>query len=203
MYMRKLTRYGLVLALAFGLRMILRQQDGDESAVRAAMAEISRAAAGDHANCAIKFRLLEKPIPLDEAGLKYDRAYLNLAEVVSARLGEFSTNIQLVESHSCVFNGRRFAHVVLRDHGSLVSLLITDLSGPAIEKGAERSGSDGAQQVSSCPIFEGYQVACFKTASHAILLVSDLAEGENLAVARQVAPAVYNHVSGAEGPLKG
>ena len=193
----------LVLALGFGLRMILRQHDGDEAALRAAMAEISRTAAGDHANCAIKFQLSEKPIPLEEAGLKYDRAYLNLAEVVNARLAELSGNIQLVESHSCVFDGRRFAHMVLRDHGSLVSLLVTDLSDPEVRNGTKHSVSDGTQQVVACPEFEGYQVACFNTASHAIFLVSDLAQGENLAMARLLAPSVYSHVSRAEGPLKG
>ena len=191
----------LVLALGFGLRMILRQHDGEEAALRAAMAEISRTAAGDHANCAIKFQLSEKPIPLEEAGLKYDRAYLNLTEVVIARLADLSGNIQLVESHSCVFDGRRFAHVVLRDHGSLVSLLVTDLSDPEVGNGTKHSASDGTQQVFACPEFEGYQVACFNTGSHAIFLVSDLAEGENLAVARLLAPTVYSHVSNAE--LKG
>jgi hypothetical protein len=63
--------------------------------------------------------------------------------------------------------------------------------------------SDGTQQVFACSEFEGYQVACFRTARHAIFLVSDLAEGENLAVARLLAPSVYSHVSNAEGPLKG
>jgi hypothetical protein len=193
----------LVLALGFGLRMILRQPDGEQAAVRAAMAEIGRSAAGDHANCAVKFRLLEKPIPLEEAGLKYDRAYLNLSEVVNSRLTELSGDIQLVESHSCVFNGRRFAHLVLRDHGSLVSLLVTELSTPILGQGTKHSLGDGSQQVFACPEFEGYQVACFKTASHAIFLVSDLAEVENLAVARLLAPTVYSHVSNDEGPLKG
>jgi hypothetical protein len=193
----------LVIVLGSGLRMILRQQDGEEVALRAAMAEISKSAVGDHSNCAIKFRLLEKPIPLEEAGLKYDRAYLNLTEVVNARLADLSSNIQLVESHSCVFDGRRFAHVVLRDHGSLVSLLVTDLSDPEVGSGTKHSVSHGTQQVFVCPEFEGYQVACFKTASHAIFLVSDLAQGENLAVARLLAPSVYSHVSNAEGPLKG
>jgi hypothetical protein len=193
----------LLLALGFGLRTILRQPDGEEAAVRAAMAEIGRSAAGDHANCAVKFRLLEKPIPLEEAGLKYDRAYLNLSEVVNSRLTELSGEIQLVESHSCVFNGRRFAHLVLRDHGSLVSLLVTELGTPNLGQGAKHPLSDGSQQVFACPEFEGYQVACFKTASHAIFLVSDLAEVENLAVARLLAPTVYSHVSNAEEPLKG
>ncbi len=191
----------LVLAVGFGLRIIHWQRetpDGEGLALRAAMAEISRSAVGDHSNCAIKFRLLEKPIPLEEAGLKYDQAYLNLSDVVNARLTEFSGDIQLVESHSCVFNGHRFAHVVLKERGSLISLLVTDLSSPGVGKGTKHSVGDGTQQVLACSEFEGYQVACFNTASHAIFLVSDLAEGENLAMARLLAPTIYRHVSNAE-----
>ena len=141
----------LVLALAFGLTTI-RQQDGEGPALRAAMAEIGRTAAGDHANCAIKFQLSEKPIPLEEAGLKYDRAYLNLGDVVNARITELSGNIQLVESHSCVFNGCRFAHMVLRDHGSLVSLLVTDLSTSELPEGTKHSSDDGTEQVFACRV---------------------------------------------------
>jgi hypothetical protein len=164
------------------------------------MAEISGDAAGDHRNCAINFRLLETPIPLEEAGLKYDRAYLNLAEVVNARLAELSGNIQLVESHSCVLDGRRFAHVVLSNRGSLISLLVTGLRRPVDSgKGAKQAVSDREHAVMACSQSEGYQIACFETANHAIFVVSDMAEGENLAVARLLAPSVYNHITLAEG----
>jgi hypothetical protein len=217
----------LVLALAFALRMMRHQTAPQEktvaegqpsmktggsgprsspgspyedSVLRATIAEISGDAAGDHRDCAISFRLLETPIPLEEAGLKYDRAYLNLSGVVSARLTQLSGDMQVVESHSCVFNGRRFAHVVLRNRGRLISLLVTDLRHPADSgKGAKQAVSDREHAVMACSQFEGYQIACFETASHAIFVVSDMAEGENLAVARLLAPSVYNHITLAEG----
>jgi hypothetical protein len=164
------------------------------------MAEISGDAAGDHRDCAIRFRLLETPIPLEEAGLKHDRAYLNLSDVVSARLTELSGDMQVVESHSCVFNGRRFAHLVLRNRGRLISLLVTGLRHPGDSgKAAKQALSDREQAVMACSQSEGYQIACFETARHAIFVVSDMAEGENLALARLLAPSLYNHITLAEG----
>ena len=213
----------LLLTVAFALRVTQRQHatheiasrresskqggaDGprgssgsidEESALRATMAEMSRAAAGDHRDCAITFRLLEKPLPLGEAGLKFDRAYLDLAEVVKSRLGGLSGGLELVESHSCVFSGRRFAHLVLRERGRLISLLVTDLS-RSVDFGRDAL-TDEVKTAMACSQSEGYQVACFKTARHAVFVVSELAEGENLAVARLLAPAVYDQVSHVEG----
>ena len=217
----------LVLAFAFTLRMMrpqpapqentvvegqagLKETGGsgprsspgspdEDSVLRATMAEMSGAAAGDHRDCAISFRLLETPIPLEEAGLKYDRAYLNLSDVVSARLAQLS-DMRVVESHSCVFNGRRFAHLVLRNRGRLISLLVTGLRHPGDSgKAAKQALSDREQAVMACSQSEGYQIACFETARHAIFVVSDMAEGENLAVARLLATSVYNHITLAEG----
>ena len=216
----------LLLALVFELRMVQRkpghqetpaagqsawkehsgedapsaQGSADEDSVlRATMAEISGTAAGDHRDCAINFRLLAMPISLEKAGLKYDRAYLNLSDVASARLPQLSGGMELVESHSCVFNGRRFAHVVLRGHGTLISLLVTDLSRPAGSgKAAKQALSDRTQAVMACSRAGRYQIACFETARHAIFIVSDLTEGENLAVARFLAPGIYDHISHAE-----
>ncbi|MGH9831115.1 MAG: hypothetical protein ACREDR_48550, partial [Blastocatellia bacterium] len=133
----------------------------------------------------------------DEAGLKYDRTYLDLAEVVGSRLGELPSHIQLVGSHSCVFRGRRFAHIVLRERGSLISVLVTGLSRPG---NSGRNGlADEARTSIECSRYDGDHVACFETARHAIFVVSSLAEGQNLELARLLAPTVCGHISHAEG----
>jgi hypothetical protein len=218
----------VVLALGLGLRMMQRQpappqkivaggqprskENGasgprsspgspdEDMVLRATMAEISGDAAGDHRNCAIHFGLTEAPIPLEEAALKYDPAYLNLSDVVSGRLKQLSGDMQVIESHSCVFNGRRFAHIVLREHASLISLLVTDLSRPADSANAGTQALNHRDQtVMACSQSEGYETACFETARHAIFIVSDLTEGENLSLARLLAPSVYNHITHVEG----
>jgi hypothetical protein len=158
--------------------------------------ELAKSAVGDHRDCAIQFRLAEKPIDLEVAGRKYDPAYINLTKAVLAA-GVVPTDADFVEAHSCVFEGRRFAHIILRYHGKLVSFLVTDTGNAGEIKGATPS-TIAQQQVISCSQFEGYQVSCFQTARHAVFIVSDLPEGENLALARALAPSVYAHITRTE-----
>ncbi len=162
--------------------------------------ELARSAVGDHRDCAIKFRLAEKPIDLDVAGQKYDPVYINLTKAVLSQQGAAPLDAQFVEAHSCVFEGRRFAHLVLRYRGRVVSFLVTDIE-PT--KGAQpkslRTSAD--PQVITCSEFEGYKVSCFETARHAVFVVSDLPEDENLALARALAPSVFAHITRTENQI--
>jgi len=159
--------------------------------------ELASFAVDDHRNCAIEFRLEEHPISLEEAGQKFERAYLDLEKSVKDRLAALAGGVTFVEAHSCVFAGRRFAHVVLKENGHLVSFLITGLAGP--ESARQNGGSPKKDaQVISCSEAHGYRVSCFQTARHAVFVVSDLSEGTNLNIARSLAPAIYQHLANAE-----
>lgn len=159
------------------------------------LAEISTSAAGDHRDCAINHRLPQRPIALEEAGRKYDPAFLNLTKAVMSNLGNSNEPTELVMSHSCVFKGRWFGHVVIRYRGRLASLLVTrlDQSGELTVKQAP-TDMDPEAQVIACSRADGFQISCFRTARHAIFVVSDLEETENLTLARRLAPPVYEHV---------
>jgi hypothetical protein len=176
----------LLLAVGFGL-LAVRERN---SAVRPEpiRTELAKSAVGDHQDCAIRFRLEEKPIDLSAAGTKYDPVYINLTKAVFSETGGAPPDAEFVEAHSCVFKGRRFGHIVLKYHGRIVSLLVTD-SGRVVEAGAP------AQQVIACSQYEGYQVSCFETARHTVFVVSDLPESENLSLARALAPSVYTHIA--------
>ena len=167
-------------------------------AVNTVMAGMSRIATGDHRNCAVEHRLAEAPISLEEAGQRYDRAYINLARAVTSRL-EQASELEFIGAHACIFEGRRFGHVVLKRHGRLVSLLVTDLERPAALAGQATAEPNPQRQIISCSEAEGYQVSCFETARHAVFIVSDLSESENLAVARALAPSISEHIARAEG----
>lgn len=160
------------------------------------LAQMSELAAGDHRDCAIGHRLPERPINLEEAGHKYDQAFLNLTTAVKSHLGDSNAEIKVVAAHACVFKGRWFAHIILRHRGRLASLLVTrleDVGGLAArQKPAE---VDQPGQVIACLTASGYQISCFRTARHAVFVVSDLGEGENLALARELAPSVYEHLT--------
>lgn len=159
--------------------------------------ELARDAAGDHRDCAIHFRLAEKPIDLEVAGRKYDSVYINLTKAVLSQ-GSIPLDAEFVEAHSCVFEGRRFAHIILRYHGHLVSFLVTD-TGDSSEKKQTTPRTLAQWQVIACSQFDGYRVSCFQTARHAVFVISDMPEGDNLAFTRALAPSVYAHISRAEG----
>ena len=168
----------------------LPKNDSSEEveAVRAAWSEVSRQAAGDHQNCALKFNLAENPISLAEAAEKYGKFNRNLEKAVVEPLREaFGDKIKLAEAHSCVFQGRRFAHVVLKERDKTISVLVTkfDLNN---EPGDAITCDSGAQM----------RVACFRTAHHAIFVVSDLPESENLTIARTISTTVRRHLDQTE-----
>ena len=155
--------------------------------------ELARSAVGDHRDCAIKFRLAEKPIDLEVAGQEYDPVYTNLTKAVLSQQGAAPLDAQFVEAHSCVFEGRRFAHIVLKYHGQVVSFLVTELE-PTKGVQPESVQRAAEPQVITCSQFDGYKVSCFETARHAVFIVSDLPEGDNLALARALAPSVFAHI---------
>jgi len=159
--------------------------------------ELAKSAVGDHRDCAIKFRLAEKPIDLEVAGQKYDPVYINLTKAVLSQQGVLPLDAQFVEAHSCVFEGRRFAHIVLKYHGQLVSFLVTDIE-PTKGVQTESVRRSAEPQVITCSQFDGYKVSCFETARHAVFIVSELPEGDNLALARALAPSVFAHIMRSE-----
>lgn len=167
--------------------------------VNVVLAGLSEAAVGDHRDCAVKFRLPEEPIDLEEAGRKYDRAYLGLTKAVRTRGDESFNDVELIEAHSCDFEGHRFAHIVFRHRGRLVSLLVTRLERPSGSPAKQApTENDPRGQVIACSQVGGYQTSCFQTARHAVFVVSDLSEAENLALARRLARPVYEHIARAE-----
>ncbi len=152
-------------------------------------------AIGDHRDCAIHHRLKERPIDLDEAGRNHDPAFINLVQAVTSD-GQLPVGATLVAAHSCIFNGQRFGHVILKYHDQLVSVLVTALH----DAEASDQNAVGASREES--IFsagsEPYRLAHFETARHAVFVVSGLSEAENIGFARAIAPSVSKHIERAE-----
>lgn len=161
-------------------------------AVQIAWREMTHAAAGDHQNCALKFNLKEKPISLAEAAEKYGKFNRNLEKAVSEPLresfpaGTFGA-VKLLAAHSCVFNGRRFAHIVLRRRNETISVLVT-----------ETDASNGANKEVISQTNDKLQVAGFSTKNHLIFVVSDLPPEENLTVARIIADPIRRQIENSE-----
>ncbi|MDQ3684778.1 MAG: zf-HC2 domain-containing protein [Acidobacteriota bacterium] len=160
------------------------------AAVRLASFEKTEAAIGDHQNCAIKYNLPEEPIDLNEAGRKYDTAYIDLAQAVRSGEGLRAGDIKYVEDHSCIYDGRRFAHIILEHKGRTISLLVAETD--------EDSTKGANTDVIACSQRDGFQVSCFGTKRHSVFVVSDSTEADNLMLARRLAPTVTKHIARAE-----
>lgn len=156
---------------------------------------LMHAAVGDHRFCAITYKLEERPIPLEEAALRYDRVNHHLETVEPAATTLSGGPVRIVERHSCVFGGRRFAHLVLRYKGQFVSLLVAadDRPGGRLARALARADD----RPSAMPVTDGFRVASFRGARHAVFVVSSLTEEDNQEVARAMAGSVSRALAGA------
>jgi anti-sigma factor RsiW len=159
----------LVSAVAFGGREWLG-------------ASLLHAALGDHQNCAIRFRLKEKPISLEEAAQRFDPAYRSLVAVAPSPARLSGGELTVLERHSCVYDRRRFAHIVLRYRGTLVSVLVTP---------------DRLARVPSELAVEGDRVSSFRAGRFAAFVVSSASDAEMREIAAAVAGPLKNALAGA------
>lgn len=162
---------------------------------------LARAAVDDHRDCAVHFRLPEKPIALEVAARQYDQVYFNLARAIVTEAGVAPPGVYLVEAHSCVIGGRRFAHLVLKYHDTVVSILVTDIAMGDENRSGHPSRFEEPASI-LCSQIKDYNVAFFPTARHAVFVVSALPEGENLALTRVLAPGIFAHIRKGEGVVE-
>lgn len=175
----------LLIVTALGFIVVQQRWRLQTSAV------LTASVVGDHQDCALNHRLDEKPIDLDEAGRKYDRAYINLVSAVMSE-GQLPAGVELVDAHSCIFKGRRFGHVILKYRGQLVSVLVTNI------ESWDQDGSTGVKEAIADAQLDGFQLAHFETIQHAVYVVSGLSETENLSIAQAIEPSVSRHIRDAE-----
>ncbi len=158
------------------------------SRVLASFTELAAIATGDHENCAVKFNLKEVPISLDEAAQKFGTYNKDLDKTVIAAIANGSGNkaiagSEFLESHSCMFEGRRFAHVVVMKNDEMVSMLVTDTDLPL--SNGELIAATGGSAAKSVGFVVGH---------HAVFFVSKLSESDNFAFAKSLAPAIRSHL---------
>ena len=125
---------------------------------------LARDAIGDHRNCALRFRLVRAPMPLEDAAARFDPRFQVLIDAPPDNISTPAGAARVIERHSCAYGARRFGHVVMQYRGSVVSLLMTATTG---------DGGDATPHLIGRPI-DGLSVVAVNGARHAILLVSDL-----------------------------
>jgi hypothetical protein len=150
---------------------------------------LERDAVGDHRNCAVTFRLAERPVSLSDAAARYDPIYARLEDTPPNELPTALGPLRVAQRHACVFAGRRFGHVVLRYGGHLVSVLVTET----------RVSSDDRASVSAVPLWlprvDGQSVASFTTAGHNAFIVSDLPDEQFRAMAQALTASMARRLA--------
>jgi hypothetical protein len=89
--------------------------------------------------------------------------------------------LETLERHACVYQGRRFGHIVLRYRGTLASLLVTAGTPPARP---EVEANDG-----------GPAVALLPAGSFVGFVVADLDRTQVLRLAQALAAPLSRHLS--------
>jgi hypothetical protein len=147
---------------------------------------------GDHRNCALQFRLVEEPISLEEAARRYDAAYRILENVPPNDVMTTAGPAHVLERHSCIFEGRRFAHIVIQYRGELVSLLVT-----AVDGSAQRAVPGKAlPPVTPAGRIDGMSVVSFPASRHMVFLAANVAQADLVKLADAVAGPLYRQLAG-------
>jgi anti-sigma factor RsiW len=148
------------------------------STARSRLATLAGEAAGDHQNCAVKFRLAERPIRLEDAGRRYGAPFAALATFVPPAV---DGTLEMLEQHACVYQGRRFGHVVFRYRGTLTSLLVTEGAPPSAPELETRD--------------RGPAVASLPAGPFLAFVVADLDPQDVLRLARALAQPLSQHLA--------
>jgi anti-sigma factor RsiW len=154
---------------------------------------LARAAVGDHRNCALQFRLAEKPISLEEAAQRYGPAYRVLEHLPPNDVMTAVGPAHVLERHACVYGGRRFAHIVFEYRGERVSLLVT-----AVEGGVPLAfPGEALPHVTSAGRIDDISVVSFRSSRHMVFLAGDVAQADLAKLADAVAEPLYRELAGA------
>jgi anti-sigma factor RsiW len=156
----------------------------------AATSALARAAVGDHRNCALQFRLAEKPISLQEAAERYGAAYRVLETVPPIDIATAVGQAHVLDRHACVYAGRRFAHIVFEYRGQRVSLLVTavEAGGPILPRGA-------LPDVTSSGRVDDMPVVSFRAGRQMVFVTGDVAQADLMKLAEAVAEPLYRSLA--------
>lgn len=175
----------LLLALTFGFLLLGGSGRSTElalspDAIAKGLTEISLKAVGDHKDCALeKLQQWEKASSND-----YAEKAVYTEKVAKPLQASLSSDIEMLHAHDCIFEGKKFKHVILRKGGHIVSVFFDKDNVPS-------SGPAGNSPIIS-EMENGLQVASFQNDNQAVFVVSDLPENDNLTIARTLSSSWHN-----------
>ena len=151
---------------------------------------LARAAVGDHRNCALQFRLAEKPISLEDAAHRYGAVFSVLEKLPPANVATPGGTARVLERHACVYDGRRFAHVVMEYRGARVSLLVAESGG-----GAASAVPNDARLSLHETRTDSMTVVSLGASRYTVFLVGDLEATDLAQLAEAIAPPLAQQLA--------
>lgn len=172
---------------SMGVTTYLRGAASRATALQLSDALMTEAAA-DHQKCVQYISSEGSPIRMPEKVREFDTACLGLEKIAA----QGAQGLQLCSAHVCG-EDRRFAHLIYKRDGQLISLLVTARDGRAMKIGqlppfdATLAGWQESRQ-------EGLELDACQTAKRVVLVVSGLNRVENEKLARTLAMPVVAHL---------
>lgn len=136
------------------------------------LTEISLKAVGDHKDCALE----KLPRWQEVAGTEYPEKAAFTEKILVPLKAKFSPDIEMLNAHDCVYDGKLFTHVILIEGSRILSVFV-DSSG-------DIPVGDATPDAITSGSVQGLQVASFHNSKQAVFVVSDLPEAENVRIAR-------------------
>ncbi len=157
-------------------------------------AAVLHAAAGDHQFCALTYRLIERPITLTEAARRFDPVYAALATVEPSSATLRGSPVRVLERHSCVYAGHRFAHIVLHYKGQAASVLVADHD---MLKAWLGPGPGNGEGPVTLPATEGFHIAGFRASNRMVFVISSLDQSDVQELAQAMMAPIARAMAGA------
>ena len=152
---------------------------------------LALSAVGDHHDCA-QFRLAEKPISLNDAAKRYGPAYRVLESLPPNDVLTAGGRARVLERHACVYQGRRFAHIVFEYRGERVSLLVT-----TVDRTVQRpTPADALPRVTLAGRFGDTSVVFFFASNQIVFFAGDVTQVELVELADAVAGPLSRGLDG-------
>lgn len=172
------------LVLAFGFGIVYLKSGGSNNftasdSIAKGLAEIAHFAAGNHKDCALeKLGMWEEMSKSD-----YPEKSVYAKKILAPLKANYSDNVEMLSVHDCVYRGKQFTHVVLRNGSNIVSVFF--------DKSDVLNAPTNSRLTSiTSETEDGLQIASFASNTQAIFIVSSLSERENVDIARTISYSI-------------
>lgn len=173
------------LVLTFMLGLFLLSNLGDSSSTEFAQNShtipnlaanrLTNTALGDHEFCAVEHKENE-PVSLARTPARYAK----FDSVVMSPLKNVVSECELIDSHTCRYKNTNFTHLIIKNQGKLLSVMITDLDG------AEKLSKQEEEDILYLST-DKYQIARFDLDNEAVFIISNFNRHMN----SQAAEAIF------------